>query len=483
MISMNRYLRHQLVRPAAVLVALGLVMGLARLTLPVNAEAETAAQPGRAPIGRVTVVCPEPSLSRVAVATAPGGDGTGSADVRLLGAKGKDGDGQLKSVQRRGVVWTEEFGENASATVVHARQSMAASLEAEQVSNTERGLSGTRCTRPATNFWFVGDGVELGRTTKLYLVNVDNVPVTLTVDVYGPKGPVATLAGSSITVEPDSRRAIKLGALAPKAPIVALHIETNTGRIAAALHTSVNQGERSGIDWVPATSAPRKKLVVPGLPGGEGPRRLLLAVPGDRPARVQMQVVTTEGTYAVQKKKAVRVPPGSVKSIGLAQALSERAGAVRITSNVPVTAAAGVSAGEDVTYVSAVSSIGEGGAVVSANGPGSDVTSTLLLTAPTKPAAVRVRTFGHEGPVGQTDVVKIPTGRTVSVEVPAPSAVEGNFALVVTPVPGSGPIYGARLLRGSGADMSSMTLLPLETSRGWVRMPNAEEGLGSIIER
>lgn len=468
--------RHPLIGPVGAVVALVAVLALAQLTLPVKADTQVS-QAGKAPVKRTTLVCPHP-VGRVAVAPSPGGDGAGRAVVRELGGEGRS---RLGVIQHRGVVWTATMGERAPATVVRARGAMAGGLGVEQISTAEtgagQGLSATRCPRPDTSFWFVGGGVELGRTTTLYLVNAGGTSVSVDVAVYGPAGPVTGPQGG-ITVQPHSRKSVRLGALAPKARITALHVGTRGGPVVAALHTRVS-GQQGGTDWIPRAVPPRTELVVPGLPGGGGSRRLLLAAPGGRPATVQLQLVTSKGTSAPRGERAVRVPAGSVVGVNLTDSLSRRPAAVRVTSDVPVTAAAAVTSGGEVAYVSAVPAL-TGGAVVATNGRDADVASTLLLSAPLDTGEVRVTVFGPDGPVSGTEVVRIPAGRTVSARLSPPSSVEGSVAVVVTPTEDSGRVHGARVLRRTGG-ASAVTILPLRTSREWVRVPDAEQSLQVVI--
>lgn len=479
---MSRYLRHPLAPPLATLAVLALVLGLAEFTQPQEAESGSASEAGRAVVRRAAVVCPEPSVGRVAVATAPWSEGSGGVGVYTPGDD--DQREELGEISRGGAVWTKELGDDAPPAVIRARGSLAANLEAEQTSNTGtrpgQGLSATRCSHPATSSWFVSDGVEFGRQTQLHLLNVDDRPVSVNVDVLGPDGPVESAAGKGITVDSHSGTSIDLGGLAPQASIAAVHVRTRTGRVAAALHSRATQGDGAlGTDWVPRTLAPRRELVLPGLPPGSGNRRLLLAVPGDSSAAVTVQAVTPEGTYALQSAENVSVSPGTVTSVNLTDGLSGRAAALRVSSSAPVTAAAAVGTNDGLAYVSAVPAL-TGGAVVADSGS-ADVTGRLLLSAPLQPAEVRVQRFGPEGTQGSPETVEIPSARTVSVKLTPPSSEADGAAVAVTPVEGSGPVYGARTLRQQTEAKTRVTSLPLRTSRRSVRIPATEESLSAVL--
>lgn len=491
---MNRILQHPLGPLAAVLTALVVMIGLAQLTSGTRAGAQSTGQVGRAPIEQATLVCPEPSGSRITVVSPPGDRGAGRAQIRTTGRQG--GARQLGTVTEPGTVWTGEPGGSASAVVVRAQDSVAAGLEVEQLATPATGavgdLSGRRCTRPGTSFWFVTDGVALKRSAMLYLVNVDDRPVSVNVAVYGGDGPVNPAAGQGITVGPHSRTSLRLAALAPHAPQAALHVQTRGGRVLAALRTRAggSEGARQ-VDWVPRTQAPRRDLIVPGLTQGQGPRRLLLAAPGNRAARARVRLVTTEGTYSPQATARVRVPPRSVVAVNLAPAVSKQgAGAVRVSADVPVTATAALDTNAGLAYVSAVPPL-DGAAVLGGGGyggrGGTDTGGLLLLSAPRQTGGVEVTLLRPDGSRAGSSVLRIPAGYTVRANL-SPSSMQtaGNsntedYGVVVAPAEDSGPVYGARILRRQSGDKTLVTALPLRSSRTSVRVPNAEQSLGVVL--
>lgn len=479
---MSRYLRHPLAPPLATLAVLALVLGLAEFTEPTDAGAGSTSEAGRAEVGRATIVCPEPSVGRVAVATAPGAEGGGHARISTPGTE--DERQALGELSQHGAVWRTQLGADAPPAVIRAQGSLAAGIEAEQTSNTGtgpgQGLSATRCVLPDTSSWFVTDGVEFGRQTQLHLLNVDGRPVSVNVDVLGPDGPVDSAAGKGITVDPHSRTSIDLGALAPQASIAAVHVRTRAGRVAAALHSKATRGDGAhGTDWVPRTLAPRKELVLPGLPAGQGTRRLLLAAPGDNSAGVTVQAVTPEGTYDLRSAETISVSPGTVTSVDLTEGLSGRAAALRVRSNVPITAAAAVGTNDGLAYVSATPPLRDS-AVIADSGSGG-TSGRLLLSAPLQAAGVRVRRFGANGAQGDPETVRIPSARTVSVKLTPPAQDAGEAAVAVAPVEGSGPVYGARTLRRQSEAKTLVTSLPLKASHRSVRVPPAKESLGAVI--
>ena len=74
------------------------------------------------------------------------------------------------------------------------------------------------------------------------------------------------------------------------------------------------------------------------MPGAKGTRVLYLANPGGGDAQVKVSVVSSGGTYEPTGGDAIDVPAGSANRVDLAS-LSGVAGALVLTSSVPVTAA------------------------------------------------------------------------------------------------------------------------------------------------
>src|SRR5699024_12755502 len=66
---------------------------------------------------------------------------------------------------------------------------------------------------------------------------------------------------------------------------------TSTGRVAASLLAEHASG---GTDWVNPAAPPAEEAVLPGIPGDDGVRRLLLAAPGDDPVEAHVHVLTEE---------------------------------------------------------------------------------------------------------------------------------------------------------------------------------------------
>ena len=114
--------------------------------------------------------------------------------------------------------------------------------------------------------------------------------------------------------------------------------------------------------------------------------------------------------------------------------------------------------------------------VISGNAGGA---VSLVLSAPRGAAQVRVATqTGSGASAGQ--LVQVAAGHTVTVKIGAPagSSRKSGFALIVTPQPGSGPVYAGRVLTAGGAVRS---ILPVPSSLSWVPLPPVRNSLLTVL--
>jgi hypothetical protein len=107
--------------------------------------------------------------------------------------------------------------------------------------------------------------------------------------------------------------------------------------------------------------------------------------------------------------------------------------------------------------------------------------SSLVLSAPWRGARVRVTEIGSGG--GQAapgSVVAVPARRSVLQQLKTPSGAHRGsvFALVVTPLPGSGPVYAGRVVIGSGKGGSLQSVLPVFSALTIVPLPDVQ---GAVV--
>jgi hypothetical protein len=441
---MNRVPGNRFALAGLVALALVAMYGVASFARP---AAPVPVRPVRVQVAGTTVVCPDPAGARVSAVTPPGFRGPGRAQVA----------GTAVSLTTPGTSWSADVKKGAGPYTFGASGSMAAGLTVEQTA-ANGGLAGTRCPEPATDLWFMGPGPADADDVGLSLTDVDDRPVTVSVDGLSDDGSIETGDGHDVAVGAHATRMVHigrepdgLGQLAAGVKLIALHVRAVPGRVVAAVRVQ----RKKGADWLPAT-APGTRLVVPGVPSGTGGRRLLIAVPGGDEAAVAVQVMSPDGAYAPAGQPTVQAAALAVTSLDLG--LGGKPAGLRLVSNRPIVAALVADQGDDFAVTSATAELGQGGLVADDRDK-----ATLLFTAPGPAAVVRVTQIMTQGPTGTSQDVKVPAGRTVEVAMPPPAGADG-YGVTVVPQPGSGPVYAARFLKIKKQGITLLPVAPAHTS-------------------
>jgi hypothetical protein len=493
----NRYVLALLL-----ILAVGAEFGAAWTSRPVAlASGARAAGPARAAVSSVVRACPSPgSIGPTAggIAAAAASSGAGQAKVsrlspvsaaapgpavRVITTPGRAVQAAIPAapvISRRLAKTAAPATASQVATaparggvMTQATGAMARGLEVEQTGPD--GVATARCGGPGTDFWFVGPGQRSVAGIQLYLMNTDIQPATAEVDVYTDSGPLLGSTDTGIAVPAHGLVVQSLAKLVRNSRVLALHISTSVGRLVAAVRQTASAAKPGG--WLPVTQPPATRLVLPGLPGSPGTRQLYVVVPGAGNAQVKLTAVTPKGSYQPTGGNGIDLPGGSAVSIAL-PSLGGLPAAVRLTSNVPVTATMSVpggAAGAPGAVTAATAPVQEQG-VISGNTGGA---ASLVLSAPKAAAQVRVTELaGPAAPAGS--VVQVAAGHTVVVKLRAParSGRKSPFAVVVAPLPGSGPVYAGRVLTVGAAVRS---IMPVASSLTWVPLPAVHSSLLTVL--
>jgi hypothetical protein len=442
-----------------------------------------------------TVVCPDLRQAKDLLATRvsvgsgllPAGRAStgGSVDARRLTQQGTSVDVPVTTAGQ--VAVGLGTGTTKDGLVVAATGDLAAGLEVEQVTRGERGLNrglaGLRCEPPKPDVWFEGGSTLLGNETTLVLANVDDTPTTVNLSIYTARHDLEPAQAQGIVVQPHTRNEIPLDTLAPDEDLLALHVQSTRGRIAAGLrHALKTVTATEGVDWVPQTQPPAKQAVVPGFASGRGLRALYVTNPGTDDTTVRVTVTTEDGQFVPKGDDAVDVPHGRTVSIRLDDVTLDSALAATVTSDGAPIVAGGFAKDyqtgpvREFAYTAAALPL-SGPALVTDVVIDRPTESTLILTAPNGAATVTVIPVPVLGqsrakPSGPK-TVRIAAGRTATLKLSTffrPGA-NAQLAVEVRPEPGSGPVYAARYLREHGAHGPLTTLLVLEGPAQLVSRP------------
>ena len=353
---------------------------------------------------------------------------------------------------------------------VSATGTLAQTMEAEET--TGSGLASVRCGEPGSDLWFVGPGQQGGAAQiQLDLMNVDALPASVNVNIITDAGQVQPDGDTGIAVPPHQTVTEALSSLAGNASVVAIEVRTSIGRVAADVSESSSHGGTAS--WLPSTVPPSTRLVIPGVPPSGGTAGLYIVVPGSANARIKVLSITAQGQHQPFGSQAVDLPGDSASYVPLTP-LGGTA-ALELTSNVPVTAGVLVPGSGLGAFTVATAPISEQ-AVVAGNTAG----DTVVLSAPAGQAQVRLTEVAETPGATSSQIVTVQTGHTLTVPATLPrGAKHGSpFAIVITPLAGSGPVYAARV--ATQGQNTVVSIVPAISALTTIMLPPARDSYDAI---
>jgi hypothetical protein len=451
---------------AVVLVAAGAIAAVTVAVKPAPPAAAMLATQQVVPISAAISACPpgtDSGQDRISLFATPSLSSSGSAVVSPITQAGgqnvaaRAGDQPVPGTPSLLSVPAAGSASKQQGWSVAATGAMAQGTAAEVADSS--GLGYVSCAEPGSDIWFAGPGQQSGAgQIQLDLMNVDDLAATVNVNIITDAGPAQAAGFSGITVLPHQLVTESLSSVANATSVVAVEVRTSAGRVAAAVSESSGHGTAS---WVPAAAAPSTSLVVPGIPPASTNFGLFLVVPGTTNARISVTALTTQGRYQPLGSQQINLPSESATYVPLTP-LGGSAVALRITSNVPVVASVLVPGSGIGTFTAATEPIAQQ-AVIAGNTTAGGRTASVALTAPA--GAVRVRITETAAPNATTSqLVTVPAGRTADVSVATPPGAKRGtpFAIVITPQPGSGPLYAARL--ETQGQSTVLSIIPAESA-------------------
>jgi hypothetical protein len=485
-----------LVPAGVVLVALGAIGGVAQLDHPA-APVPTSAVTRQVAVTAAARACP-PAL------------GGGAAPVALLaGPAGAAAAGQVEltalppaglplrpaspvRTQSPGVfsLLTLPAGSSSSkknAPVaqgwsVSATGTMAGAMEAEVAQSS--GLGSVRCGEPGSDLWFVGPGqLNGGPQVQVDLMNVDSLAASVDISVITDAGQAQAGNDTGITVPPHQTVTESLSSVAHASAVVAIEVHTSIGRVAADVSEGTSQSPSPGTaSWLPSAAPPSTQLVIPGVSPSGKAAGLFVADPGTSSARVTVAAITPQGNFRPFGSQSIDLPGQSASYVALTP-LGGTTAALQISSNVPVVAGVLVPGSGAGALTAAAAPISEQ-AVVAGSTSGSGVAASVVLSAPAAAARVRLTEIAPASRGGASvtgsQVVSVKAGRTLVAPVTAPrGAKHGSaFAVVITPLAGSGPLYAARV--ETQGQNTVVSIIPAASALTTISLPPVRDSYDAI---
>jgi hypothetical protein len=458
----------------------------------------TSAQPSSPPTAAVTSVtrsCPPPApnagQAHIALMSMPSGSAavkSGAGTVALTAVPAAPSASKQAAAARPVTVSapgalvtvTAPAAARLGGTAVAAAGGVAAGFEAEQ--SDASGMGVVTCTHPGSDMWFVGTGTDGGASqVRLYLMNTGDLPASVNVAILTDAGLQSGL-NTGITVAPHQFAAENIAPLVHGSVALALHVQTSSGQVAAAAWESGS----SGGAWLPQAAGPATRLVIPGLTVASSAARLFVTVPGSTDARVKVVAFTAQGKFPQFGSVPVDAPGSATSSFPLTSLGASPAGLL-LTSTVPIVAGVLVPGQGIGSFSTAVAPVTEQG-VVAGNPATRGLTVGLVLTAPAATARASIAVIGvgaGAGPAtaGGQQVTTVKAGHTLAVTVPRPRGGRQPFAVVITPLAGSGPIYAARVVTTGAGGLSApvASLLPVPSALTMITLSPARNTYSAVL--
>ncbi|MEW1865079.1 DUF5719 family protein [Streptomyces sp. NPDC088194] len=476
---------------AGAVVALAVLTGAASMTGGDDSHTAPAASSSRLPVQRSTLLCPEPSTSEFADTTytsfTPLGSGSGTGasggDATLLPATPKPK--ALKPLTATGKPVTSSTDKSDSPALIGtANGPLAPGWSVQQTTVVSdgpgRGLLGTSCVAPDSEFWFPGASTQDGRQDYVHLVNPDETPAVVDVDLYGKDGQLKGSTGDGITVPGNSSKPVLLSTLiADKVQDLTVHVVARSGRVGAAVQATDN---KAGTDWLPAAAQPAGDLVMPGIPADATDVRLITYAPGSDDADLTLKLATSTGSITPAGHETLHVRSGMTTAVDLGDLTKGDAGSLVIGSSsshspVPVVAALRITRGkgskQEIAFLPATSPIDRQATVADNRAKG----STLALTATGKDVSVKITSSaGSTAGTAAGKTVTVKAGSTLSMAPPEPSGLKGSYAVTVQRLSG-GQLYASRMLALPLDGVPMFTIQPMPDDQGMVDVPQAASDL------
>lgn len=514
-------------------VALAAATGVAAVAAPGADHGTGATAAATKPVERSTLVCPQPSRSDVAETEysaftpksagtggkgaaalypaaradpdeAAGDSGGGKDDDKKNGKKDKDkkdkdgkgaADGapngkptaELKSPGSPVTSSTDSSG--APALSGSAEGKFAPGWTVQQTTTVSagvgRGLQGSACTEPDTDFYFPGVSTSDHREDYVHLTNPDDTGAVVDVDLYGTNGRINSEAGEGISVPPHSTVPVLLSTLTEQpADGVTAHVVARNGRVGAQVQAS---DKKEGGDWLRSAADSAPSAVLPGIPADASKVRLTVDAPGEQDADLKVRLAGKSGKITPAGHQTLRVKGGTSTSVDLRDLTKGEAGSLVLSPSgdgdaTPVVAGAQVTRGKgnskETGFIPATAPVAKRATAAGNSARGGE----LALTAPEKSGKVRVTASqGSDGgsPASKTYTVK--GGTTQSFPPPRPQGGKGSYAVTVERLSG-GPVYASRMLQKKQDGVPAFTVQTLPDDQGTVPVPQSAQDLSVLNE-
>ncbi len=232
---------------------------------------------------------------------------------------------------------TRRLAGTNQATVIDARAATPISWQA----NSGIWAGANTCIAPVTSQWFVGATADVTSKGTLALVNSGLGKALVAITVFTENG---VQAEQVIAVKANSFVTLSLASLAPGSKAIAIHVTPQTGRVNAFVTDERGRGLRAlGGDTINSVEDTAKNVIIPAIPQQTGkknslPHTLRVLIPGEVGAQINVEIISTDGTFSPVGIDGRNIPAGKVVDIPLNVIMKTGKFALHISSDRPLVA-------------------------------------------------------------------------------------------------------------------------------------------------
>lgn len=365
-----------------------------------------------------------------------------------------------------------------SSLVLQGQGAMATSSAGAVVTSALNGIDGgvsiAPCLTPGTSHWLVGVGAQAAYRSEIVLTNPDDTQAEVDLRYYGRNGLVVVPGSPGVVLEGHATQRLDLASLVNTEGPLSVSVRVDAGRVSAVARDIASNGaDPAGSDWQVSSTAPSVRTVIPGVGEGDGSRELFVVNPGSVRAEVKVEVLGEQGAFVPSGAEAVVVPPESTTSIDLTAGLAGAAGAVRLSSTVPVTGSVlsrstRTGAAGDLSVQAAIAPIsGTGLSPVATTDLGDS--ELVLSNDGDVEALTTIEVISYDGVTLREDEVLMGPGATSTrlLNSPAPS-------YLVVRTPDGSSVHGGIVWSQSEGDVAGLATVGITSPDVAARAPQVE---------
>lgn len=276
-------------------------------------------------------------------------------------------------------------------------------------------LVGTRCTEPASDYWFTGLGAASTHDSIVEIDNPADTQAEVVVTTYSSRGSVAPSDDDRV-LAPHSSLRIDMFQDKPQYGVFAIHAAVVQGQASVSvLDQAQTPGQAALGGWLAPQAMPINVVSLFGIPSGSR-QTLTVANPGSDQITATVRLITKTSTFAPARFAGIAVPGTGVATADLGKILAGAKDVLGIEVDAPSPITASLSAvvnnGLAITGADPLLTA-EGGVVL----PAGD--KTLVIGAASVAGSVNVIARDASGAIVAKRVVPVSPIGAASVSLPA----------------------------------------------------------------